>query len=178
MNRAMCRIAGAASGVSRGSAWKTCTWSGQTCSSHSPPAALMSAANRRASATSISAPPAWMSVGGIGRPPATSSVKPRMGEIGFRAVQPDEPLGVADTDRRVAPQCFPGARQLEGEVDQRRHQHHRGRMVDVGLQQQVDGEMAARRVTCDDHPLRGQAVLVLSASPIRPAHPLRRVGNR
>jgi hypothetical protein len=42
-----------------------------------------------------------------------------MDEIGFPAVQPDEPLGVANTDRRVTPQCFTGTRQLEGKVDER-----------------------------------------------------------
>jgi hypothetical protein len=87
--------------------------------------------------------------------------QPRMGEIGCRTVQLDQSLGIAGADRRIAAQRFTGARQLEGEVDQRRHQHHRGRMGDIGLEQHVDSQMAASRVARDDDALRSQAGLAL-----------------
>lgn len=45
MNRATYPMAAAASGINRGSAWKTCTWCGQIWSSHRPPAVWISAAS-------------------------------------------------------------------------------------------------------------------------------------
>ena len=89
MNAAMSRIAGAASGVSRGSAWKTCTWSGQTCSSQSPPAARDVGGERveRRRRASRRRPPGSASAAACVRPRRRGSAAD--GEIGSRAVQPD-----------------------------------------------------------------------------------------
>ena len=140
---------------SRGSAWKTCTWSGQTCSSQSPPAARDVGGERVERRRRASrAPPAWIRVGGMRASARDVEGEPGMADIGSRAVQPDEPLRRRGADRRVAAQLLARARKPEGEVDQRREQHHGRRVRDVGLQQQVDGEVPARRIAGDDDPSR------------------------
>ena len=129
------------------------------------------------SATSISAPPAWISVGGIIRPPVTSSVR-----RGWRYRFPRSTTRRAAWRRgRESPDhaaMLHAQRKPEGEVDQRRHQHHGRRMLDVGLQQQVDGEVPARRVTGDDRLFRAPS----PAGAVSQSHPARTstaaVGNR
>jgi hypothetical protein len=61
------------------------------------------------------------------------------------AVQRDQTGGIDGPDRGVAAQFLASGGQAEGEVDQRREQHQRGRSVhgEVGLQQQVHCEMSA-----------------------------------
>ncbi len=91
-----------------------------------------------------------------------------MADIGSRAVQPDEPPRVADANRRIRSQLLARQRKPEGEVDQRRHQHHGRRVLDLGLQQEVDGEVPARRITGDDDLLGCEALLLRKPVPAGP----------
>ena len=93
-----------------------------------------------------------------------------MGEIGSRAVQLDESLGVAglgSPDRgATASRCGPGSkvRSISGDISTRA-----AGWRDVGLQQQVDREMPARRVAGDDDSLGREARARLSSQ----SHPVR-----
>ena len=86
--------------------------------------------------------------------------QPRMGEIGSRAVQPDESRGVAARIAGSRRSSSRGAGQPERQVQQRREQHEAGGMGDVGLQQQVDGEVPARGVAGDDDSVGSEAAFV------------------
>ena len=71
---------------------------------------------------------------------------------------------------------FAGAGQGEGQIQHGGEQRERRGMGDVGLQQQIDGQMSARGIARDDGALGRQRRPRASASPIRCGHRLRRWG--
>ena len=100
MNRAACAMALAASGVIRGSAWKTCTWSGHTCSSQLPPrGADLGGEMPRIRLQHFGA-------AGLDQcrrkrgPPATSSAQAVVGGIDALRVQADQAGGVGGAGSR------------------------------------------------------------------------------
>ncbi len=152
MNEAIRRMAGRASGVSRGSAWKTCTWSGHSCSSQAPPAARTSCgqcdgvgerASRRRRPGSASAATC--------RPAGHVELQPgvrrhRLPRNTTRRAERRRRTRIAGSRRSCSRvRASPNVRSSSGESNA-----SAGGVGDVGLQQQVDGEVTARGVPRDE----------------------------
>ena len=110
-----------------------------------------------------------MRVGWQRRSAGDVEFQPRVGGIDALAVEADQTRRIFGPDRRVAAQILTRTGKFECQVDQRREQHQRGRAVggDVGLQQQVDRQMAAGRIACDHNVFRAAPALVSQSQPAR-----------